>query len=120
MAVVSSTRSVTDVEKAVLVDAKKTCFSSVYSPVLAIHALATICQVKVRSVFPEIRDIADLRPCFDTMVMPRTLSARRLSDRPECGICFVVSSSLATSTCGKQLVAKSFRASVAPHRTSAW
>lgn len=47
--VLKSARCVQDVEKAVVVDAKKTCHNGTYSSMLTIHALATVCNVKIRS-----------------------------------------------------------------------
>ena len=67
----TSARSVEDVEKAVVVDAQKTCINGAYSSMLTIHALATVCKVKVRSFFPEKRDTAALRPFFDCTIFPR-------------------------------------------------
>ena len=66
-----SARSVEDMEKAVVVDAQKTCINGAYSSMLTIHALATVCNVKVRSFFPEKRDTAALKPFFDCTIFPR-------------------------------------------------
>ena len=61
------------VRRAILVDAKKTCLSGECAGILAMHALASVCEVKLHSIYPEVKDTATLRKFFNTTILPRSM-----------------------------------------------